>query len=180
MELTPAMVERMYGKRNDELIRGFLGESLSDLEVHAHGAAKEALYREMMRPRVNESLVPGVRVFLERHRGRPMAVASNAEQLNISLVLDGAALRPFFPVAVDGGQVTYPKPHPEIYLKAAELIGAEPGECVVFEDTHTGVAAGLAAGMRVVGLTTTHEELLGVSLLIPDFEDPSLTDWLTC
>lgn len=178
VELTPEMVGRMYGKRNDELIRGFLGEHLTDAEVHAHGAAKEALYREMMSPRVNRSLVPGIREFLLSNAAISMAVASNAEELNISLVLDAADLRPYFPVTLNGGQVSYPKPHPEIYLKAAALVGAEPDECVVFEDSHTGVAAGLAAGMRVVGLSTTHDELPGVSLLIPDFHDPALRVWL--
>ena len=178
VELTPDMVSRMYGKRNDELIRGFLGEHLTDAEVHAHGAAKEALYREMMSPLVTESLVPGIREFLVSHPLTLMAVASNAEELNIRLVLDAADLRPFFPVTVNGGQVAHPKPHPEIYLKAAALIGVEPEECAVFEDSYTGVAAGLAAGMRVIGLSTTHDEMPGVSLLIPNFQDPALCAWL--
>ena len=50
VETTEAMQQRMYGKRNDQIIRDFLGEHLTDSEVFAHGAAKEALYREMMKP----------------------------------------------------------------------------------------------------------------------------------
>ncbi len=178
VEMTPEMHRQMYGKRNDELIRGFLGDSLTDAEVFAHGAAKEALYREMMRPNVNDSLVPGVREFLARYQSMAMAVATNGEEQNVDLVLDGAGLRSYFSVALNGGQVKNPKPHPEIYLRAAELVGVAPADCVVFEDSHTGVAAGLAAGMRVVGLSTTHDDLPGVSLLIPDFRDPRLTAWL--
>ena len=178
VELTAEMRQQMYGKRNDELIRGFLGELLSDAEVHAHGAAKEALYREMMRPRVNELLVPGVREFIGGHAGLRMAVATNGEERNVDLVLDGAGLRAYFSVTLHGGQVKNPKPHPEIYLRAAELLGVAPGDCVVFEDSHAGVAAGLAAGMRVVGLSTTHDELAGVSLLLRDFCDPALEAWL--
>ena len=178
VELTEEMRLRMYGRRNDELIRDFLGDGLTDVEVFAHGAAKEALYRELMLPLAGESLVPGVRELLARHAAMKMAVATNGEGPNVDLVLDGAGLRSHFPVVLNGGQVTNPKPHPEIYLRAAELLGASPSECVVFEDSHTGVAAGLAAGMRVVGLSTTHDELPGVSLLIPDFHDPKLAEWL--
>jgi len=79
---------------------------------------------------------------------------------------------------VDGQQVPNAKPHPDVYLRAAELLGVAPDRCVVFEDSHGGVAAGLAAGMRVVGITTTYAELPGTSLLARDFDDPALEAWL--
>src|SRR3954471_16576079 len=88
VEMTEAMQERMYGKRNDELVRDFLGANLSEPEVMAHGAAKEALYREMMKPRIEESLVPGIREFLRRHQNVDMALATNAEPANVDFVLD--------------------------------------------------------------------------------------------
>jgi beta-phosphoglucomutase len=178
VEMTDAMQQRMYGKRNDELVRDFLGERLADAEVFAHGAAKEKLYREMMLPRVEEALVPGVREFLSRHRDLRMGVATNAEKANVDFVLDSAGLRKYFATVVDGHQVTNPKPHPEIYLRVADALGVAPYECVVFEDSYAGVEAGLAAGMRVVGISTTHEELPGVSVTIPDFRDPALERWL--
>jgi beta-phosphoglucomutase len=178
VEMTEAMQQRMYGKRNDEIIRDFLGAHLTAGEVFAHGAAKEALYREMMKPRAAESLVPGIRGFLERHRNLKSGLATNAEPPNVDFVLDTTGLRSLFPVVVNGHQVTHPKPHPEIYLRVAELLRVPPPECVVFEDSYTGVEAGLAAGMRVVGLTTTHHDLPGVSLAIANFRDPALESWL--
>lgn len=178
VEMTDAMQQRMYGKRNDEIIRDFLGSHLSDAEVFAHGAAKEALYREMMGPRAEASLVPGLRDFLARHLGLRFGLATNAEPPNVDFVLDTTGLRALFPVVVNGYQVTHPKPHPEIYLRVAELLGAQPLECLVFEDSYTGVEAGLAAGMRVVGVTTTHDDLPRVVLSIPDFRDPALESWL--
>jgi sugar-phosphatase len=48
------------------------------------------------------------------------------------------------------------KPHPEPYLKGAQLLGFPPGECLVVEDTAAGVAAAKAAGMMAIGLTTTY------------------------
>jgi beta-phosphoglucomutase len=184
VEMTEAMQQRMYGKRNDEIVRDFLGADrtgthLSDADVFAHGAAKEALYREFMKPRASESLVPGIREFLMRHRTSDLAVASNAEAANVDFVLDAAGLRSFFRVVMNGAQVTHAKPHPEIYLRVAEGLQAAPEECIVFEDSHTGVEAGLAAGMRVVGVGNTHDRLPGVSLHIRDFNDPALELWLS-
>jgi len=177
--MTEAMQQRMYGKRNDELIREFYGEQLGDAEVFAHGAAKETLYREMMKPHLYTALVPGIREFLGRYGGLNLAVATNAEPPNVDFVLGETGLRGFFGVIVNGHDVSNPKPHPEIYLRVADQLRADPADCVVFEDSHTGVEAGLGAGMRVVGLTTTHDDLAGVALAIPDFNDPRLEAWLS-
>ncbi len=178
LETTDAMHEFMYGRRNDEIVRGFFGAGLSDAEVAARGAAKERLYREMAAERVEEMLVPGVRRFVERHRGAPMAVATNAEPANVELILERAALAPYFRAIVDGHQVERPKPYPDIYLRAAELLGAPPHNCIVFEDSHSGVEAARAAGMRVVALQTTHAELPGADLAIRDFLSEELEKWL--
>lgn len=174
VEMTEAMRQRMYGKRNDEIIRDFLGSDLADSEIFAHGAAKEALYREFMKGRTRESLVPGIREFLVRSRDLDLAVATNAEDANVDFVLDGAGLRSFFRIIVNGHQVTNPKPHPEIYLSVAAALRLLPEECIVFEDSYAGVEAGVAAGMRVVGVGTTHDDLPGVSIFIRDFRDPVL------
>lgn len=178
IETDEAMQQRMYGKRNDDIVRDFLGPNLTDAEVAAHGAAKERLYREMIRTAVNEALVPGVREFLERHRGEPVAMATNAEPENVEFLIKEAHLRPYFRILVDGHQVLNPKPHPDIYLRAAELLGAQPGDCVVFEDSLPGVEAARAAGMAVVGVTTTHSVLPGVDLVIRNFTSPDLEPWL--
>ena len=171
------MHDHMYGKRNDAIIRDFLGQHLTDEEVRWHSDEKERLYREMMLPQMSEALVPGSGNS-SKDEGRPMAVASNANAVNVRFVLEEAGLASFFRVSVHGGQVKHAKPHPDIYLKAAELLGVPREACVVFEDSVTGVAAGLAAGMPVVGLATTHDNLEGVSLLVKDFRDPDLAAWL--
>ena len=183
VEMTEAMQQRMYGKRNDEIVRDFfgsqLGVRLDDAAVFAHGAAKEALYRELMKPRAGESLVPGIREFLARRLSPDLALATNAEAANVDFVLDETGLRRFFRIVVNGHQVTNPKPHPEIYLRAAGMLGVPPEECIVFEDSYAGVEAGLAAGMQVIGVATTHDDLPGVSLLIRDFNDPAVESWLS-
>ena len=178
IETTEEMHRRMYGRRNDEIVRDFFGESLSSDEVAARGFAKEALYREMVADRVETMLLPGLRDFIERYPHIPKAIASNAEPANVDFLLDRAGLRSYFKVTVDGHQVEHPKPFPDIYLRAAALLGVGPANCVVFEDSYSGVEAGLAAGMPVVGLATTHDNLPGTRLTIDNFTSGELEEWL--
>ncbi len=178
VETTEEMLERMYGRRNDAIVRDFFGEDLSEQEVAARGAAKEELYREMLEERLEQALAPGLRPFLETYSGALTALATNAEPANVNFILDRARLRPYFRVVVSGDQVRSPKPHPEIYLKTADLLGAAPANCIVFEDSYVGVEAALAAGMRVVGVCTTHENLPGTGITVHNFLSGSLHEWL--
>lgn len=168
----------MHGLRNDDIVRDFFGDGLTAEEIHRHGAAKEEIYRELMRPRLEYYIVPGVREFLARHADMPMAVASNAEPANIEFVLGETGLVRRFQHIIDGHGVKRPKPAPDIYLKAAALLGADPGRCVVFEDSIPGVEAGVAAGARVVGIQTTLASIDGAQLMVPDFNDPALARWI--
>jgi beta-phosphoglucomutase family hydrolase len=177
LETTEAMHQSMYGKRNDEIVRDFFGE-LPPGEVFSRGAEKEKLYREMIAGRVESLLVPGLCSFLETYREAPMAVASNAEPENVAFILDEGGLRRYFRVVLDGHQVHNPKPNPEIYLRAAEGLETEPRNCIVFEDSHSGVAAARAAGMRVIGLCTTHGYLPGTDLNVDNFMSGELSPWL--
>ena len=172
---------RMFGRRNDDIVRDTFGADLDPAEVFRHGAEKEKLFREMMRPVLREHLVPGVAEFLERYRGVPTAIATNGEPANAEFVVDAGGLRSYFPLIVDGHQVERPKPDPEIYLRAAELLNTPPANCIVFEDSVAGVEAGRAAGARVVALKTTHTEaeLPPVDVCIRDFLDPELDRWLS-
>ncbi|MBZ5724774.1 MAG: beta-phosphoglucomutase family hydrolase [Acidobacteriia bacterium] len=175
---TEAMQQRMYGKRNDEIIRDFFGAGLPPEEIARRGAAKEEMYRSMIAGRIEEILVPGLRALLARYRAAPMALASNAEPENVAFLLDRAGLRPYFQVLVDGHQVRHPKPDPEIYRRAAELLSVPPADCIVFEDSYAGVDAARAAGTRVVGIRTTHATLPGADLTVDNFLSEELSAWL--
>ena len=178
IETTEAMHQRMYGKRNDQIIRDYFGDQLPDEEVFARGAAKEVLYREMVADRLPEMLVPGLIHLLGSYPHTPKAVATNAEPENVDFILDRGNLRKYFEAVVDGHQVARPKPAPDVYLKAAELLRVNPANCVVFEDSHSGIAAANAAGMRVIGITTTFDNLPGTLLTIDNFWDEDLQNWL--
>jgi beta-phosphoglucomutase len=171
---------RMHGKRNEELVYDLIGQDLAPDIVFGHGAAKEQLWRDMLSSEgLDRYRIPGLIEFLERHRDVPKAIASNAEAQNIDFVLEGYQLRDFFPIAVNGLEVKRPKPFPDVYLEAARRLGYDPVHCIVFEDSPTGLKAGLDAGMRVVVLETSSTEFQGASLQVKNFADPRLENWLT-
>lgn len=173
------LIGKMHGRKNEEILRDFLGESTTDEEIFAHGARKEQLYREMMRDQLAECLVPGIRQFLSlSHSVVPLALASNAERANVDFVLDQTGLREYFPVALDSSRVGRPKPSPDIYLLAAHELGIAPHNCIVFEDSNVGVTAARQAGARVVGILTGRIPLTGIDLAVANFASPELEPWL--
>lgn len=175
------VMEKMLGKRNDQIVRVLWGPEITEDEVYRHGADKERLYREMMAPVFEEHVVPGVVEFVReaRRQGVPCALATNAEPANVDFVLDRTGLRECFQTIVDGHQVHRPKPDPEVYLTAAERLGIEPYNCVIFEDSPGGLQAARAAGGRVVAVLTTLKEAPEAELAIRDFHDPLLMPWIS-
>ena len=85
-----------------------------------------------------------------------LGLASGSESLVIEEVLALRGLRRFFTAVVSASEVKQGEPAPDIFFRAAELLGVAPADCWVIEDSKPGIAAGLAAGMRVVAITNTH------------------------
>ena len=167
---------QMYGKNAEVLERVFGAERFTAEEVQQLSLAKEARYQDEFRPHLR--LLPGLAEFLAaaRARGIALAIGSAAIPFNIDFVVDGLELRSYFPTIVSADDVTLSKPHPETFLKAAELLGVAPADCLVFEDVPKGVEAAARAGMAAVVLTTTHPAtdftgLANVQHFAPDFTD---------
>ncbi len=112
---------------------------------------------------------PGVREILCAMKGRgvPLALASSTESAVVRQELREAGLLGFFDAVIGGDQVKHSKPDPEIFLRAAAALGAEPGNCFVVEDSFNGVRAAAAAGMRA---------LMVPDLLPPDGEMERLAE----
>ena len=69
----------------------------------------------------------------------------------IDIILKRFKLSDLFIARVSGSELAHSKPHPEIFLRSAQLVGSEPKECIVIEDSRNGVAAAKAAGMKCIG-----------------------------
>lgn len=97
--------------------------------------------------------VPGVAAFLDRTAHLPRAVASSSRRDYLVSELERFALRHHFGENLfSGATLARSKPHPDVYLLAAEAIGVEPAETLAIEDSPTGVTSAVAAGMTVAGL----------------------------
>ena len=107
--------------------------------------------------RREQPIYPGLMELITKlSRVARLGLASGSDRPVVEAVLSLGDLRRFFPVSVTGAEVAQGKPAPDIFLRAADLLGAAPGDCWVIEDSKPGVAAGLAAGMRVIAITNTH------------------------
>jgi beta-phosphoglucomutase-like phosphatase (HAD superfamily) len=81
-----------------------------------------------------------------------MALESSSNRPVIDLVLSLARLEPFFRVTISSEEVARGKPAPDVYLEAASRLGVDPARCAAIEDSHNGIPAAKAAGMRVVAV----------------------------
>ena len=120
-------------------------------------AEMSAIYQDLCRPYLTAR--DGAIEFLKGAvaAGIPCALVTGGPRANVDFVLDGLGIREYFACIIDVSQYRRGKPAPDCYLLAAEKLGVEPCDCIVFEDAVNGIKSAHAAGMRVVALTGTHD-----------------------
>ena len=157
--VTPEQFASSFGRRNDEILRGYF-PSYSDEDIARVGEKKEVVYRRLVRTHGIE-LLPGVRRWLYslKVEGWLQAVASSAPLRNLEAIIHVLGLEEYFSAVASAEDVTAGKPDPQVFLVAAAKLGVEPGSCVVVEDAPAGAEAARRAGMRCVGVLSSHEEL---------------------
>ncbi|OEL23930.1 Haloacid dehalogenase-like hydrolase domain-containing protein Sgpp [Dichanthelium oligosanthes] len=165
------------GGHNDDLARSLFPD-MDHEKAMQFMDDKEAFFRKLAPGQLKA--VDGLHDlcrWIEGHNLKRAAV-TNAPRANAQLMLSLLGLTDFFPVLVIGSECDRAKPFPDPYLKALELIEASPDHTFIFEDSASGIRAGVVAGVPVVGLTTRNPEKAlndaGASLLIKDFQDPKL------
>jgi beta-phosphoglucomutase len=174
-----AFFRETAGAQGREILRERLGSDVTDEEIVTLAAEKDALYREMYGP--HRAAIQGFDAFVTEAdaRGVRLAVATSAPPNNIVFTLDELDLRRHFAAVVGAADVKQGKPHPDVFLKAAEQLGAEPADCIVFEDAPMGVEAARRAGMRAVVITTTlpadaFKEFDNVIAIVGDYDELSV------
>jgi HAD superfamily hydrolase (TIGR01509 family) len=153
---------KLGGRWSDQAQRDMMGMSSSEWSRYMHEqlevplaperindevvARMERLYHERL------PLIPGAREAAERLARWPLGIASSANRPLIELALELAGLRNRFAVIVSSEEVARGKPAPDVYLEAARRLDVPPERCAAIEDSHSGILAARAAGMRVVAI----------------------------
>ena len=174
-KLTQPVTNRFYGRHNDEIFLNVVEPWVVEkFGLQTLSEEKEAIYRELYAGHVK--LTDGLEELLAdaKAKGVKCYVGSAAPRLNIDFIWGEAELDSKLDGWVCGDDIVNFKPHPEVFLTCCERMGLKPEECVVFEDAISGIKAGVAAGCKVVGLSSTApaEELMagGIKHVVSNFE----------
>lgn len=163
----------LFGRTGQDTLRFLFGDDLSDDNIDAYRRTIDAIYRKEYKDHIAPT--PGLAAFLNdlRRQSIVMAIATSGPPENVDFVLDALGIRGYFSAIVDGSMVARGKPDPEIYIKAAGAVHCDPSACVVIEDSNPGLEAAKNAGMKTIGITTTHDAsaLRNVDLLITGFSE---------
>jgi beta-phosphoglucomutase len=163
--------EHMFGKSNRYILSHFLKRPVDGAELKQLEEEKERLFRAIYEPKIEP--IAGLQPFINdlEKNGAKIGVATSAPRSNLDLILSKVNIRSKLGTVLASEDVQNHKPDPEIYLKSAQNLQVSPVQCVVFEDSFSGVSAALNAGMRVVGVLTSHtvEELPPCDLYVTDY-----------
>jgi len=173
-ELTPEKIKNnLYGRTNTDAFRRLYNPDLTDTQCAQLSQEKEGLYREIYKHTILP--VDGLINFLSEINEKliPMVIATSAIPDNVEFITEMLGIAEYFQFVVNENHVTKGKPDPEVYLITVEKLGLPAGNCVVIEDSLSGVQAGLSAGCKVIGITTSHSpiELMHTDLIINDFTE---------
>ncbi len=181
--ITPSDAELQFvmdGRKRDDILQHFLGALAPDLLIE-YGQRKEHYFREEA---AGVAPVPGLLGLLEDLEDAQLAVgiASSGSRSRIDFLLELLELKKHFHVVVTGDEVKQGKPHPAVFLEAAQRLQICPSHLMVFEDAFSGVKAAKAAGMTCIGIAAADRAstLLGAgaSHVVPDFLRLSLAKLL--
>jgi HAD superfamily hydrolase (TIGR01509 family) len=160
------------GRSDQQLWTDFVAKNKPRQAVEELAAMKRACLLELIRR--EQRVFAGLPGLVQKLAARyALALASGSERPIVEAVLRLGNLGRFFSAVVTDTEVPRGKPAPDIFLRAAQLLGAAPESCCVIEDSKPGVAAALAAGMRVIAITNTHPagELRAATHVAQSYED---------
>ena len=152
-----------------EIILEIGNRRLDENRKQEYTTLKNNWYIEYIKKMTPDEILPGCLPFIKELRNANFRIAIGSASKNTPMILERVGIQGLFDAVADGNTISKAKPDPEVFLKAAEMIGVKPGNCVVFEDAVAGVQAALNAGMLCIGigspkiLTEAHFVVSGLS-----------------
>lgn len=145
----------------DIILEKYTGPALSQAEKEKLAQKKNDLYRASLAEMSPKDLSDEVRETLNTLRDMGLRLAIGSSSKNTPFILGQIGLAGFFDAVSDGNNITRSKPDPEVFVKAAEMLGLAPDRCLVVEDAVSGAEAGHAGGMKVACLGDAAEHGAG-------------------
>ena len=133
-------------------------KTYSDEQKAAFAEEKNTLYRQLLAQMSPADLSKDVKETLEALRKTGLKLAIGSSSKNTPFILERIGLSSFFDAVADGNCITHSKPHPEVFLKAAEMIGLQPSDCLVVEDAHAGVQAAVSGGFDCAAMGDARDD----------------------
>lgn len=163
----------MFGKSNSYILSHFLKRPVAGDELLELENEKESLFRKIYEPHIEP--ISGVVEFISDLYANnvKLGVATSAPYANLDLIMSKVPVRDKMGSILASEHVKKHKPDPEVYLTSAKNLGVTPDQCVVFEDSFSGISAARNAGMRVVGVLTSHtiNELPPCNMYIENYRE---------
>lgn len=153
------MLKGVSRVRSLEILLELGGVSLAQSSKDKYLKEKNEQYLSYIEKMDKSEILPGIEDLLSDLKAKGIPFALGSASKNARLILETLGILEDFDAIVDGNDVSRAKPDPEVFLVAAERLGATPAQCIVVEDAQAGVEAANAAGMTSVGIGS--EKVLG-------------------
>lgn len=124
----------------------------TEIEKQELASRKNALYCQLLQQMRPDDLSAEVETTLNALRSKGCLLAIGSSSKNAKMILNQLGLGDYFDAVSDGTNIARSKPDPEVFLKAAEMLGLPPGECLVVEDAMAGIDAAVAGGFASAGI----------------------------
>jgi beta-phosphoglucomutase len=135
-----------------EIILEIGNVKLDERKKLEYATLKNNWYVEYISKMTPSEILPGCIEFITELKNAKIRIAIGSASKNTPMILERVGIQGMFDAVADGNNITKAKPDPEVFLKAAEMMGIKPEDCVVFEDAVAGVQAALNAGMMCIGI----------------------------
>lgn len=185
LEVSDAMYHSFTGQSTLKVCQQLCAHFQLDMNPQELVLHKRSKFQELFSKDPDLSLISGVRERIEEYyeNGLTLVLASSASMGTINAVFDRFDLDPYFKAKLSGADLKASKPHPEIFLKAAQAAEKDKQNCVVIEDSTNGILAAKAANIACVGYDSIHSKDQNYDLadkVITHFDEiayPNLQQW---